>query len=77
MKGAVSAQKALQKSHTETRELMVGTEEKSISPDEGSIISPAGKNQCFLHKKETEIKVELVARPSSGAVETSYSIGVD
>ena len=31
MKGAVSAQKALQGSDTETRELLGGTEEKSVS----------------------------------------------
>ena len=31
-KGAVSAQKALQGSETETRELLGGTEENSVSP---------------------------------------------
>ena len=50
-KGAVSAQKALWGSDTETRELLGGTEENS--PDEGSLICPPGKSMSF-HKKETE-----------------------
>ena len=36
LKGAVSAQKFLQGSEMETRELLVGTEEKSISPIRGN-----------------------------------------
>ena len=35
LKGAVPAQKALQGSETETRELLVGTKENSISPTRG------------------------------------------
>ena len=35
LKGAVSAQKALQGSETETRELLGGTEENSVSPVSG------------------------------------------
>ena len=35
LKGVVSAKKALHRSETETRELLVGTEEKSISPTKG------------------------------------------
>ena len=35
LKGAVSAQKALQGSRTETRELLAGTQEKSLSPMRG------------------------------------------
>ena len=50
LKGVVSAQKALQGSETETRELLGGTEE---NPDEGSLICPPGKSMIF-HKKETE-----------------------
>ena len=64
-KGTVSAQKALRGSETETRELLGGTVENSVSPP--------GKSMSF-HKKETE-KNELVARPdgirfrSNGKVE--------
>ena len=47
--------KASQGSETETSELLVGTEEKVIFPDEGMII----------YKEETEI-IELVARPDGG-----------
>ena len=50
MKGAVSAQKALQVSETETRELLGGTEEKSIS-------RMRGPGSMILYKKETEIKI--------------------
>ena len=35
LKGAVSAQKALRGSETETRELLGGTEENSVSPIRG------------------------------------------
>ena len=35
LKGAVSAQKAIQGSETETRELLGGTEEKSFPPTRG------------------------------------------
>ena len=41
--GAASAQKALQGSKTETRELLGGTEEKKCFPNEGSMICPPGK----------------------------------
>ena len=37
-KGAVLAQKALQGSEKETRELLGGTEENSVFTDEGSLI---------------------------------------
>ena len=43
-KGALSAQKALRVSETETRELLGGTEENGVSPIRG------------FHKKETEIR---------------------
>ena len=59
----MSAQKALQGSETETRELLGGTEENGVFPDKGSFICPPGKSMTF-HKKETE-KIELVARPVS------------
>ena len=49
-KGAMSAQKGLQGSETETRELLGGTEENSVSP-----------MIMIFHKKETE-KNEFVAR---------------
>ena len=45
-KGAVSAQKAIQGSETETSELVVGTEEKYF-PNEGSLICPLGKPMIF------------------------------
>ena len=38
----MSAQKALQGSKTETRELLGGTEENSVSPTKGSLICPPG-----------------------------------
>ena len=50
-KGAVSAQKALQGSETETREYLGGTVEITLSL--GSLI---------FHEKKTE-KTELLARP--------------
>ena len=53
MKGAVSAQKALQGSETETRELLGGTEEKRYFPNEGSLICPPGKSM-ILYKRERE-----------------------
>ena len=59
LKGTVSAQKALQGSQTETRELQGGTEENSVS----TMSCPPGKSMIF-HKKETE-KIELVARPAT------------
>ena len=58
LEGHVSAQKALQGSETETRDLLGGREEKSISPDDKG---PPGKSMIF-HKKE------LVARPIKVAV---------
>ena len=53
----MSAQKALRGSETETRELLGGAEENCVSP------MRAGTSMSF-HKKKTEIKIELVARPS-------------
>ena len=47
LKGAMSAQNALQGSETETRELLGGTEEKIISPTRGSLICPPGKSMIF------------------------------
>ena len=49
LKGTMSAQKALQGSKTETRELLGGTEENSV--DEGSLICPPGND---FYQKETE-----------------------
>ena len=53
MKGAVSAQKALQGYETETRALLGGTEENSVSPT------------CFLFTKRKEKIIELVIRPGT------------
>ena len=46
---------------TETRELLRGREEKSTSPNKGSLICPLGKSMISYEKK-TE-KIELVPRP--------------
>ena len=46
----VSAQKALQGSKTETKELLGGMEEKN----EGSLIFPSDKSIIFIHEKEKE-----------------------
>ena len=62
-KGAVSAQKALQGSETETRELLGGTKEKSISPTRGHRFTLC-KSMIF-YQKETEKKSDLVARPAT------------
>ena len=59
LKGTVSAQKALQGSKTETKELLGGAEEKN----EGSLICPSGKS--FLFTKRKQNKIQLVARPVS------------
>ena len=50
-KGTVSAQKALQGSETETRDLQ-GKLQTTMFPDEESLICPSGKSMIFL-KKET------------------------
>ena len=47
LKGAMSAQKAFQGSEMETRELLGGMEENSVSPKEGSLIGPPGKSMIF------------------------------
>ena len=57
MKCAVSAQKALQGSETET------TEKNNINPDEGSLIFfPVGKLIISFEKSKQRM-TELVARP--------------
>ena len=48
MKGAASAEKALKGSESETRELLGGTEENSVSP--------------IFSTKRKQKKIELVAR---------------
>ena len=48
MKGAVSAQKALQGSKTETRELLGRTEVNNALPDKRSMICPPGISMFFL-----------------------------
>ena len=60
MKGAVSAQKALKVSETETRELLGGTKKKSISPIRSMLSRQI--NDFFTKRKQK--KIELVARPS-------------
>ena len=54
MKGAVSAQKALQGSETETRELLGGTKENSVPP--------MGRQFFFTKRKQKKIEL-VVARP--------------
>ena len=48
LKGAVSAQKALQGSETKTRELLEETEEKKVSLHKGVINIPLQANQWFV-----------------------------
>ena len=48
LKGAMSAQKVLQGSETETRELLGGMKEYCVLPDEGSLICPPGKSTIFI-----------------------------
>ena len=45
----------------ETRELLGGTEEKSVSPMRGALVCPPGKSMFFDKRKQE--KIELVARP--------------
>ena len=61
MKGAMSAQKALQRSKTETRELLGGTEENSISSKRG----PSRQISDFSQKRKKKIVKKLVARPDA------------
>ena len=61
MKGVVSAQKALLGFETETRELLGGTEENSVSP-QGVIDLPSRQINDFSQKGN--IKIESVARPA-------------
>ena len=64
--GAMTTQKALQEHKTEIRELLGGTQEKSVLSAEGSQICPPGESIFFFHKKQTNN--ELVAQ-------TFYIIG--
>ncbi len=61
MKGTVLAQKALQGSETETRELLGRNGREKYFPDEGSVICPPG----FCTKRKQK-KIELEARPALG-----------
>ena len=63
LKGVASAQKALQGSETETRELLGGTKENSILLKEGSLICPPGKTMIFLQRRNS--KMDLVAIPDA------------
>ena len=60
LKGAVSAQKALQGSQTETRELLFRTEENSNSPMRGHGFALQANQWFFIERREK--KDELVAR---------------
>ena len=51
MKDAMSAQKALQWSETETRELLEGRKENNILLNDGSLICPPGKSKIFSKSK--------------------------
>ena len=62
LKGTVSAQKDLQGSETETKELLGGTGERNIIHKEGTLICPSCKSMIF-YKKETEKR--LVAWPET------------
>ena len=63
MKGAVSTQKALQGSETETRELLGGTTENSVSPMRGHWFALLANQSFFIKRKQK--KIELVARPGT------------
>ena len=53
LQGAASAQKAFQGSETETRELLGGTTENSVSPVRGHLFAIQA-NQCFFTKRKQE-----------------------
>ena len=60
LKGAVSIQKALQRSKTETRELLRGMQENSVLPDEGvidlpSLIDCKSKSNFFTKRKQKKM----------------------
>ena len=67
-----NAHEASRGSETETRELLWGTEENSISPLRGYKICPLGKSMIF-HKKETEKNIELGLITSSETRSTNVS----
>ena len=69
LKGAVSAQKALQGSETETSELLGATEENSISLTRGHWFALQANKWFFTKRKQKNI--ELVARPWLAAWRTS------
>ena len=60
----MSAQKALQGSETETRELLGGMEEKIHFPRRGVIDLPSGQINIFL-KNRKQKNIELVSRPAA------------
>ena len=61
LKGAVSAQKALRGSKTETGELLGGTEENSVSPMRDHWFALQANQWVFTKRKQK--KIELLARP--------------
>ena len=62
----MSAQKALRGSEPETRELLGGTEENSVSPMRGQIIIDLPSRQINdFSQKGNRKKIELVARPAA------------
>ena len=74
LKGAVSAQKALQGSETESRELLGGKKE---TLNKGSLICPLG-TPMILHKKEKETRtIGSAARPELGLQELWVEAAVE
>ena len=61
MNGAVSVQEVLQGSETETRKLLGGTEERSLSLTKGSLICTPGNSIMNLMKSKL-IKIKSVAK---------------
>ena len=61
LKGAVSAQKALGGSETETRDLLGGMEENSVSSTRGHWFNLQANQWVFTEREKK--KIELVARP--------------
>ena len=71
LKGAKSAQKALQVSETERRELLGGRKEKNIIPTVG-LLTPPRQNQLFRHTKRILKKSVLVDTPDD-----RFRLGLD
>ena len=69
MKGVVSAQNALLKgSKTKARDLLEGTQEYNILPDNGVIVFPSRQTNDFIHKKRKQKNIDLLVGRPAGEV---------